>query len=144
MPTLSVDDALSFPALPPAAQPGLRVRRASGAAASDEDVLRHVLALIRPLPPHQRRAVWQYGVCLALPSGPAFSDRGTAETVFTDQPRLPLTPGYLLSAIQVDPATGKALPDLTAAEEAARLRSVVAALRRVVQAAMAVADTASP
>lgn len=143
LPTLSVDDALYFPALPPTAQPGLRVRRYGGAAATDEDVLRHILALVRPLPPRQRRAVWQYGVCLALPGGPAFSDRGTAETVFVDRPRRPLTPGYPLSAIQVDPATGKGLPDLTAAEESARLQSVAAAVRRVVRAAAAVAGTAS-
>ena len=145
LPTLSVDDALYFPALPPEAQPGTQVRRYGGAAATDDELLRRFLALIGPLAPHQRRAVWHYAVCVALPGGPAFVDRGAAETVFTDRPRFPLAPGYPLSAIQVDPATGKALPDLSPAEQAARLQSVAEAVRRVVHGAVAAAtQSASP
>lgn len=137
LPALSVDDALYLPALPADQQPGIQVRRYLGRDATDEELLDAFLTKIGGLPPHQRWATWLYALCLALPRGQEFGAQVRIQASFTDRPYRPLLPGYPLSSLQVDPASGKPLRDLTPEEEAQRLRPVADAVGGIVRSALA-------
>lgn len=136
MPTLSVDEALYFPGLPEAEQPGVYVRRYMGKEAADEELLAFYMAKIKQIPPPQREAIWVYAICLALPYAEEFCDQAKIKVVFTETPRLPLLPGYPLSAILIDPSSGKSLRELTPEEEKQRLQLVYEQVERIVKAAL--------
>lgn len=136
LPALGVDDALYLPPGAPVRQPGTQVRRYLGRDSTDEELLDAFLAKIGSLPPHQRRATWLYALCLALPRGREFGAQVTIQTSFTDRPYLPLLPGYPLRSLQLDPASGKPLRDLTPEEESRRLRPVADAVGGIVRAAL--------
>jgi hypothetical protein len=53
----------------------------------------------------------------------------------TDQPSLPIVPGYPLSSLLIDPATGKAVRDLTPAEEQQHLQQVYREVAAIVRRA---------
>ncbi len=137
IPTLSVDEALYFAALPESEQPGVYVRRYGGKEATDEEMLALYVEKIQQIAPQKRQAVWIYAICLALPHAEEFCAQVRIEAVFTDIPRLPLLPGYPLSSILVDPSLGKSLRDLTSEEEKQRLQPVYVQVESVVKAAFA-------
>lgn len=135
LPTLSVDEALTLPGLPPANQPGLNVRRHAGREMTDEELLKLFLEKIERLAPSDRVAVWVYAICLAQPEGPEFCAQVELRKLITDQPRLPMIPGYPLSSVLLDPQTGKALRDLTAEEEQQHLQPVYEQIGRLIHLA---------
>jgi XTP/dITP diphosphohydrolase len=124
IPTLSIDESLLIPALPPHEQPGVNVRRYLGFEATDEQLLAIFLEKIKNIPVNQRLVIWTYAICLVLPTGQVFSEEVELTKQVTDQPSLPLIPGYPLSSILVDMDSGKALRDLTEAEEQQHLLQV--------------------
>jgi XTP/dITP diphosphohydrolase len=115
--TLSIDESLTIPALPPHEQPGVNVRRYLGAEATDEQLLAIFLEKVKQLPPDRRTAVWIYAICLARPEGQALCEQVELVKGLTDRPSLPIIPGYPLSSILVDRHSGKTLRDLTPEEE---------------------------
>jgi len=117
IPTLSIDESLTIPALPPHEQPGVNVRRYLGAEATDEELLAIFLEKVKRLPLDQRTAVWIYAICLARPEGRVDCEQVELLKGLTDRPSLPIIPGYPLSSILVDRYSGKILRDLTPEEE---------------------------
>ena len=132
IPTLSIDEALSIDGLPADEQPGVYVRRYGGKAATDEEMLALYLAKVREIPPEKRGATWIYAICLAFPAGKTFIEHVEVPTVFTDVPCLPLLPGYPLSSLQRDPATGKYLREYAPEEEHTRLSTLYEAVEKLV------------
>lgn len=128
LPTLGIDEALYIPALPAGEQPGPNVRRYVGRTATDEELVAAMLAKIGPLPAGQRQAVWIYALCLAWPPGRDISAEVTIEELFTDQPFLPIRPGYPLSSLLYVPVFGKTLAQMTPAEESEHLAPLYAQL----------------
>jgi inosine/xanthosine triphosphate pyrophosphatase family protein len=122
--TLSIDESLTIPALPPHEQPGVNVRRYPGFETTDEQLLAIFLEKIKNIPANRRLAIWTYAICLALPDGQALCEQVELIKQLTDRPSLPVTPGYPLSSIMVDIRSGKALRDLTEAEEYQHLLQV--------------------
>jgi XTP/dITP diphosphohydrolase len=124
IPTLSIDESLIIPTLPPHEQPGVNVRRYLGFEATDEQLLALFLEKIKNIPVNQRLAIWTYAICLAHPKGQVFSEQVELTKQVTDRPSLPIIPGYPLSSILVDIASGKAVRDLTEEEEQQHLLEV--------------------
>lgn len=124
LPVLGVDESLLIPALPENDQPGVSVRRYLGFAASDEQLLEGFLAKVRHLPADQRFLVWTYAIHLAFPDGRDFFGEVELTKQLVLQPSGPYPAGYPLSALQVDLKSGKALNDLSAAEEREHLAVV--------------------
>ncbi len=135
LPSLGIDESLSIPFLPLKDQPGVFVRRNGGKELSDLEMLDQFQQIARQLPSDQRIVVWTYAVCLALPDAGSFEDASTLQAVLTDQPCLPLTPGYPLSSLLLDPLTGKPLQQLTPAERYYRDIPLAEKVARLVQLA---------
>ena len=133
LPTLSIDEALFIDGLPPEEQPGVHVRRYAGKPVSDEVLLDIYLEKTRSLSLVGRHAQWVFAVCLALPSGSASHAQVEIATVLTDQPRLPLLPGYPLSSLLMDPASGKYVRDLSQQEQECRLQPLYEGVASLVQ-----------
>lgn len=57
-------------------------------------------------------------------------------TIFTDEIRGPIVPGFVLSGIQLDPVSGKPLTHLSAAKEATRLSPIYDAVGHLIQSAI--------
>jgi XTP/dITP diphosphohydrolase len=132
--TLSIDESLTIPALPPHEQPGVNVRRYLGAEATDEQLLAIFLDKVKQLPPDRRTAVWIYAICLALPEGQTRCTQVELLKGLTDRPSLPIIPGYPLSSILVDMHSGKTLRDLTPEEEYRHLLPVYERVANVILA----------
>jgi inosine/xanthosine triphosphate pyrophosphatase family protein len=124
LPVLGVDESLLIPALPENDQPGVNVRRYLGFAASDEQLLEGFLAKVRQIPADQRFLVWTYAIHLAFPAGRDFFGEVELTKQLVLQPSGPYPAGYPLSALQVDLKSGKALNDLSTAEEREHLAVV--------------------
>ena len=130
LPALGIDEALFIPGLPAEEQPGVYVRRKQGRALSDEELLATFQEKARGVPEDQRGVRWVFAVCLAMPEGRFYETEAGWDGILTDQPRLPISPGYPLSSILIDAATGKLVRDLTAEESRQRDRQLA---ERVVQ-----------
>jgi len=137
LPAFSIDESLAIPALPPHDQPGVNVRRYLGFPATDEQLLEGFLAKVRQLPEDQRFVVWTYAVNLSFPDGREFFDQVELTKKLILQPSLPLLPGYPLSSIQIDLKSGKALRDLSPAEEREHLADVYQVVGKIISQAQA-------
>jgi inosine/xanthosine triphosphate pyrophosphatase family protein len=135
LPTLSVDEALTIPALPATEQPGTNVRRYLGAEATDEALLAAFLEKTRRLPLDERIAIWTYAICLAFPDGRELGAQVELHTLWTARPSLPIVAGYPLSSLLVDPNTGKAIRDLTPEEERRYLQPVYLQVAEIIRVA---------
>ena len=116
---LSMDNGLFIDGLAPERQPGLHVRRIGGTyAATDAELLSHAVALIKSLGGNAT-GYWEYGLCIASPDGKAseFTMR-TPQRQFTSTPCEKVTPGYPLESVQIDPASGKYIAEMTQEEQA--------------------------
>lgn len=140
IPALSVDEALFIDGFAPDEQPGVSVRRYLGREATDEELLTIFLEKMKRLAHHQWHANWIYALCLAIPHGKTFLARVSIPTLFTDEPRFPLLPGYPLRSLQIDPCLGKSLCDCTPEEEHSRLAAVHKVIEKLVSEAQALPD----
>lgn len=115
---LSMDNALFFDGLAPEKQPGIHVRRIGGLlAATDEELLEHAVALVESLG-GATTGYWEYGVCIADPSGKIWETTIRTKRVFTSKPCATRIKGYPLESIQIDPESGNYIPEMTDEERA--------------------------
>jgi inosine/xanthosine triphosphate pyrophosphatase family protein len=133
LPTLSVDEALFIDGLSPEDQPGVQVRRYRGESVADETLLDIYLQKIRSFSLQKRYALWIFAICLAFPSGHVYTRRVEITAILTDQPSLPLLPGYPLSSLMIDPVHRKHVKDLSQQEQERRLKPVYEAVTTLVQ-----------
>jgi inosine/xanthosine triphosphate pyrophosphatase family protein len=116
--TLSMDVALYFNDLPPDQQPGLHVRRINGHnRAGDDELVEHYARLVAVLG-DPAKAYWRYGFALATPDGRCKTFTGDTPRVFAGRPSRARLAGYPLEALQIDPASGKYIADMTPPERA--------------------------
>lgn len=116
---LSMDNALFFDDLSPERQPGIHVRRIGGTlAVNDAELLAHGVALVESLG-GTATGYWEFGVCVAAPDGTTSElTIRTPQRTFTSTPSATVIPGYPLESIQVDPASGKYISEMTEEEQA--------------------------
>lgn len=116
---ISMDNALFLDGLAPEDQPGIHVRRIGGTlAATDEELLDHAVALVESLG-GTATGYWEYGVCIADPSGKVSETTIRTPRIFTSKRCPKSIPRYPLESIQTDPETGKYIPDMSEEEQAA-------------------------
>jgi len=116
---ISMDNALFFDGLAPADQPGIHVRRIGGSiAATDEELLDHAVALVESLG-GTATGYWEYGVCIADPSGKISETTIRTPRIFTSKRCAKSIPKYPLESIQIDPETDKYIPEMSEEERAA-------------------------
>lgn len=114
----SMDNALFFDGLAPEDQPGIHVRRIGGSfAATDEELLDHAVALVKSLG-GTVTGHWEYGVCVADPSGKFSETTFRTPRIFTSKRSKKMVPGYPLESIQIDPETSKYISEMTPDEMA--------------------------
>jgi XTP/dITP diphosphohydrolase len=133
MPVLSVDEALYIDALSPEEQPGTNVRRITGRTATDEELLSAFLARTNHIAQEKRTVTWLYAICLALPNGQEYFEQIELHEMFTNEPSLPMIPGYPLSSILFDPILGKTQSNFTPEEYENYLQPVLEKVRRIVE-----------
>lgn len=115
---LSMDNALFLDGLAPEDQPGIHVRRIGGSfAATDAELLDHGAALVKSLGGNVT-GYWEYGICIADPSGKVWETTLRTPRVFTSKRSDKSVPGYPLESIQIDPKTGKYISEMTSEEMA--------------------------
>lgn len=116
---ISMDNALFLDGLVPEDQPGIHVRRIGGSfAATDAELLDHGAALVESLGDNVT-GYWEYGICVADPSGKILETTLRTPRVFTSKRSDKSVPGYPLESIQIDPETGKYISEMTSEEMAA-------------------------
>ncbi len=116
---ISMDNALFLDGLAPEQQPGIHVRRIGGSlAVTDAELLDHGAALVESLGGNVT-GYWEYGVCIADPSGKISEITLRTPRVFTSKRSDKSVPGYPLESIQIDPETGKYISEMTPKEMAA-------------------------
>lgn len=118
LPTFAIDAGLTIKRFPPDKQPGVFVRRIhqQDDYVTDETVLEYYRAELQACggnTPGQ----WQIAVALATPQGQTQIERYTIETLFTAQPSPVTIPGAPLTALMVDPASGRYYSELHYTEQ---------------------------
>lgn len=115
---ISMDNALFLDGLAPEDQPGIHVRRIGGSfAATDAELLDHGAALVESLGGNVT-GYWEYGICIADPSGKILETTIRTPRVFTSKRSEKSVPGYPLESIQIDPETNKYISEMTSEEMA--------------------------
>lgn len=115
---ISMDNALFLDGLAPEDQPGIHVRRIGGSlTATDADLLDHGVVLVESLG-GKVTGYWEYGICIADPSGKISETTLRTPRVFTSKRSNKSVPGYPLESIQIDPETGKYISEMTIEEMA--------------------------
>jgi hypothetical protein len=115
----SVDNGLYFEGLADDLQPGQEVRRIDGKDwASDREMLEYYPRLIGTLG-DRVAGRWEYGVALARPDGSCVSTMFVTLRIFTPTPSKHVIAKYPLESLQIDPATGIYIADMTEDEQAA-------------------------
>ncbi len=115
---ISMDNALFLNGLAPEDQPGIHVRRIGGSlAATDAELLDHGAALVESLG-GKVTGYWEYGICVADPSGKFSEITLQTPRVFTSKRSDKSVLGYPLESIQIDPETGKYISEMTPEEMA--------------------------
>lgn len=117
VPTFSIDVGLHIDKFPPNKQPGVYVRRVQGKEKDDEEMIAYYTEELQKVG-GTSTATWHMGIALATKSGVASTDyqRPTTLTAKVSHARIPGAP---LSALQIDPKTGKYLSELTWEERTA-------------------------
>ncbi len=137
LPTLSVDEALFIEGVSPEEQPGVHVRRYTGEPVTDEVLLEIYLQKIRSFSLSGKCMWWIFAICLAFPPDHIYTTQVEIPSVLTDQPSLPLLPGYPLSSLMIDPLHGKPVRDLSQKEQERRLKPVYEVVSSLAQTALA-------
>ncbi|MFZ1249995.1 MAG: non-canonical purine NTP pyrophosphatase [Candidatus Microsaccharimonas sp.] len=116
---LSMDAALYFNDLSEEQQPGLHVRRINKVErASDDELLSHYTSLAKKMG-EKIDAYWRYAFALSQPDGECVSTHFDTPRTFVSVPSSTVIEGYPLESIQIDPATGKYISEMSKDETAA-------------------------
>lgn len=118
-PCLAMDASLLLPGLPAAEQPGVNVRRLPGTAhrPDDDEVLAYYTRLTERNG-GRLRACWVFGLAIGMPDGQVLDATAVTERMLVAPPCAARQPGYPLNSLQLDPATGRYLAELTEPEAA--------------------------
>ena len=117
-PVLSMDSALYFDGIPDALQPGLHVRRVGGGERmEDGEMLAYYSELIGRFG-GRLHGYWRTAFALALPDGTCHVHAVISPRIFVSEPHHDMQEGNPMTALQVDPDTGKRILDLTPEERA--------------------------
>ncbi len=118
-PVFSMDNALYLDGLPDDEQPGLHVRRIPGSTGrpSDREMLNYYAKLVES---HggSMKGHWEFAVTIAAPEGGIAEATIRSPRQFTAIRSQHIVEGYPIESIQIDPASGKCIADMTAAEQA--------------------------
>lgn len=113
----AMDNALYIEGLPDDKQPALNVRRIGGlTATTDEEMIGYYSKLIENLG-GKAEGYWEFGICIATPDGEYKETTIKSPRTFVSKPTINIQAGYPLESIQVDPASGKYIADMTQAEQ---------------------------
>jgi inosine/xanthosine triphosphate pyrophosphatase family protein len=113
----SMDNALYINGLPNDKQPALNVRRIDGkTATTDEEMIEYYSKLIESLG-GKAEGYWEFGICIATPEGDYKETTIKSPRTFVSTPTTNRQAGYPLESIQIDPASGKYIADMTQEEQ---------------------------
>jgi 8-oxo-dGTP diphosphatase len=119
VPVLAMDNALYLDGLPLEEQPGIHVRRINGSTTirpSDEELLAHYVALVRRYG-KTMTGRWEFAICIATPKRECTETTIVSPRIFTSVPSPKTVVGYPLEAMQIDPATGKYISEMSQEEQ---------------------------
>lgn len=115
-PVLSMDSGLYFRGIPDELQPGLFVRRFKGInRATDEQMLAHYSELIRQFG-GRLDGYWESAFVVGWPDGAHKALIKQSPRIFVSDIHATVPEGNPLMALQIDPVTGKRLPDMSPEE----------------------------
>ncbi len=119
-PVLSIDNALYLQGLCDEEQPGVHTRRVPGKAgrATDEELLAFYSIRVKELG-GRVSGHWEYALCMADPDGQVTEKVFLSPRLFVSEPTATMLPGYPLESIQIDPASGRYIAEMTDEEQAA-------------------------
>ncbi len=113
----SMDNALYINGIANDKQPALNVRRIDGkTATTDEEMIEYYSKLIDSLG-GKAEGYWEFGICIATPEGDYKETTIKSPRTFVSTPTTNRQAGYPLESIQIDPATGKYIADMTQQEQ---------------------------
>lgn len=124
-PVLSMDVALYFNDLPEDQQPGLHVRRIKGnERPNDKELLDYYTALAANMG-DKLHGYWRYAFALAWPDGRSISFTHDTPRLFASTPSKKIVEGFPLESLQIDPQSGKYIPEMSKEELAEFWRSSI-------------------
>ncbi|MGH2389785.1 MAG: non-canonical purine NTP pyrophosphatase [Chloroflexota bacterium] len=134
--TVASDGGMAIPALG-ARWDALRTRRQAGAAAHDDDRIRHLLALMRGMHGEERRVVWHEAIALARAGVvlDVWVEQGDGGLVTEDAPDPGSERGFWTERVRWYPALGKRLCLLSDSERE-QVNDVWPRLRSRIRAAL--------
>lgn len=113
----SMDNALYINGLDDDKQPALNVRRIDGhTATTDEEMVEYYSKLIDSLG-GKAEGYWEFGICIATPEGSYRETTIKSPRTFVSTPTTNRQAGYPLESIQIDPASGIYIADMTQQEQ---------------------------
>lgn len=115
---LSMDNALFLDGLPDEKQPEINVRRLPGRAdrPTDEEMISHYASLVGALG-NNINGRWEFAICVASPDGQIAETTIISPRRFTSTPSASRVPGYPLESIQIDPASGRYISEMSQDEQ---------------------------
>ncbi len=113
----AMDNALYINGLSEDKQPALNVRRIDGkTATTDEEMIEYYSKLIDSLG-GKAEGFWEFGICIATPEGNYKETTIKSPRTFVSTPTSNRQAGYPLESIQIEPASGKYIADMTQEEQ---------------------------
>ncbi len=117
-PVFSMDNALYLDGLSDTEQPGLHVRRIPGSTdrPSDEELITYYTHLIAT---HGGTMTgrWEFAIAIVSPDGKIAETTITSPRQFTATASQQVVDGYPLESLQIEPATGKYISEMTINEQ---------------------------
>lgn len=92
LPAVADDGGLEISALN--GEPGIHSRRWLGYAATDQELIDHMIRVAKELPSDNRNARFITVDCLALPTGETYCEEGTVDGIIAEKPLSKLLEGY--------------------------------------------------
>lgn len=92
LPAISDDGGLEIVAFGGA--PGIKSRRWLGKNSTEQDIIDHMLKVVKELPKNNRKAFFKTVISFALPSGKVWSLTGEIEGIIAKKPYLKILKGY--------------------------------------------------
>jgi len=117
-PVLSMDNALFLDGLNPEEQPGIHVRRigSPNERPSDDELLAYYSNLVSRLG-ERISGRWEFALCYARPDGTFEEKTIISLRIFVSTPSPKIVPGYPLESIQIVPASGRYISELSQDEQ---------------------------
>ncbi len=115
---LSMDNSLYFDGLSNESQPGLNVRRIKERInrPTDEELLTYYSQLVKQLG-EKINGYWEFAVCIANPTGKIMETTINSPRIFVSSGSTKIIVGYPLDSIQIDPASGRYISEMTQKEQ---------------------------